>query len=218
MIHEGIETLTQFPSNESYSNFLQFMTNDDNILVVDTSKVMCKKIIVRKRIETLSLLSYKDDETLNTKTLNNMLEIHIKTLFNFCKLRALDSDNLEFHDTTVWLVSEDPNNTYEDFKMKYKHLKNTNKDYMSLLPLKVMVKMKNLTEHSKQWYLNSPFTKGSPNDLMASNKYLKVISHLHLIGTTCEPSSETFFHKRNMHAVHSQHPFQSIDEFFDYLF
>ena len=76
--------------------------------------------------------------------------------------------------------------------MKYKHLKNTNKDYMSLLPLKVMVKMKNLTERSKQWYLSSPITKGSPNDLTAWNKYLKVISHLHLIGATCEPSSEMF--------------------------
>ena len=86
MIHEGIETLTQFPSNESYSNFLQFVTNDDNILIVDTSEVMCKKIIVHKRIKSLSLLSYKDDETLNTKTLNNMLEIHIKTFLNFCKL------------------------------------------------------------------------------------------------------------------------------------
>ena len=56
--------------------------------------------------------------------------------------------------------------------MKYKHLKNTTKDYISLLPLKAVVKMNNLTEHSKQWYLNSPFTKGSPNDLTAWNKYL----------------------------------------------
>ena len=134
------------------------MTNDNNILVVDTSELICKKIIVHKRIKTLSLLFYKDDETLNMKTLNKRLEIHIKTFLNFCKLRGSDSDNLEFHDTTVWLVSEDPNNTYEDFKMKYKHLKTTNKDYMSLLPLKAMVKMKNLTECSKQWYLNSPFT------------------------------------------------------------
>ena len=129
-----------------------------------------------KRIKTLPLLSYKDDEALNTKTLNKMLEIHIKTVLNFCKLRGLDSDNLEFQDTTVWLVSEDPNNTYQDFKMKYKHLKNTSKDYISLLPLKVVIKMKNLTECSKQWYLNSPFSKGSPNDLTAWNKYLKDIS------------------------------------------
>ena len=147
-----------------------------------------------------------------------MLEIHIKTFRNFCKLRGLDSDNLEFQDTTVWLVSEDPNNTYQDFKMKYKHLKNTSKDYISLLPLKAAIKMKNLTECSKQWYLNPPFFKRSPNNLMAWNKYLKAISHLHLIGATCEPSSKTFFHNRNMHAVHSQHHFQSIDEFFDYLF
>ena len=89
MIHEGIETLTQFPSNESYSNFLQFVTNDDNTLVVDTSEVVCKKIIVHKRIKTLSLLSYKDDEMINTKTLNKMLEIYIKTFprFRFRQLR-----------------------------------------------------------------------------------------------------------------------------------
>ena len=73
--------------------------------------------------------------------------------------------------------------------MKYKHLKNTNKDYISLLPLKVAIKIKNLTECSKKWYLNSPFVKRSPNDLTAWNKYLKIISHLHLIGATCEPSS-----------------------------
>ena len=109
-MHEGIETLAQFRSNESYSNFLQFVTNDHNILVVDTSHVMCKKITVQKRIKTLLLLSYRNDEMHSMKTLNKMLQIQIKTFFNFCKLRGFDSDNLECQDTTVWLVSEDPNN------------------------------------------------------------------------------------------------------------
>ena len=42
-IHEGIETLAQFSSNESYSAFLALVTNDDNIIIVDTQDAMCKK-------------------------------------------------------------------------------------------------------------------------------------------------------------------------------
>ena len=142
-------------------------------------------IIINKRIKILPLLSYKDDEMFNSKTLNKMLEIHIKTFLNFSRLRGLDSDNLEFHNTTIWFISEEPKNMYPEFKAKFKHLKNTTKDYRALLPLKAAVKMKKLTDRSKQWYLNSSFAQGSPNDLTAWNKYLKVISHLHLIGTTC---------------------------------
>ena len=78
--------------------------------------------------------------------------------------------------------------------------------------------MKNLTERSKQWYLNFPFVQGSLKDLTAWNKYLKVISHLHLIGATFSLQSETFFHNRTICAVHYPLPFQSTDECFNYLF
>ena len=111
-IHEGIDTLAQFSSNESYSAFLALVTNDDNIIIVDTQDAMCKKIIIRKRIKTLPLLSYKNDEMLNMKTLNKMLEIHIESFVNFFRLQGLDSEDLENHNTTIWIVSDDPQINY----------------------------------------------------------------------------------------------------------
>ena len=85
--------------------------------------------------------------------------------------------------------------------------------------IKATVKMKNLTERAKQWYLRSPFAAiPRSSDLMVWNTYLNTISYIHLINATCNPKSETFFQNRTMSIVNSPLPFDTNDEFFDYFF
>ena len=105
-VHEGIEILAHF-SPSQHSTFLRFADKGDDI-VVNRLNDIDTKIIIHKRLKTLPLLSYKDDDNLKTMKLNKKLKLHIDRFLNFFRIRGLDSEDLEIHDTTIWFVSDDP--------------------------------------------------------------------------------------------------------------
>ena len=173
---------------------------------------------MHRRMQQFPLLLWKQS-TDHDPHFNKLLKFHIDSFLNFITLRALDSEGLKLHNTSTWFVSEKPSFTYEMFKEKYRKLQDTTQDYMTLLPLKVVIRMQDLTGRAKQWYLTSPFTRpGTHPDLTVWHKNLKVTSYLHLLGTACKSNSETYFHSRSLVTTKNIHKFNDIDEFFNYLF
>ena len=224
----------KFLSIEKYETFSRFIANDKYITMSnhpvktdedtnsnsdnDEDKYIEKKVIMHRRIQQFPLL-LRNQSTDHDPHFNKLFKFHIDSFVNFITLRASDSDGLKLRNTSTWFVSEKPSFTCETFKEKYRKLQDTTQDYMTLLPLKVVIRMQDLTDRAKQWYLTFPFTRpGTHPDLTAWHKYLKGTSYLHLLDITCKSNSETYFHSRSLVATKNIRKFNDIDEFFNYLF
>ena len=104
---------------------------------------------------------------------------------NFINFRAFDFDELQDHNTTTWLSYKEFQKIkpFEEFKDDFhKECKESQPNFTKLLPVKIIVRMRDLMYRCYDWLSNGAHKKLEENKVneLCLHKYMKLMTWLTL--------------------------------------
>ena len=141
IVHKDITTKDDSESDGS---------SDEN----PTDNLLERKVVIQHHVKHIPLFICKNAQS---HECNLLLKHHIQNLINFVNVRAIDHDELMDHNTTTWFSHRESYTvkSYQVLKELFQmELKESHPNLMHLLPIKVIVRISNLTYRCYDWLLN----------------------------------------------------------------
>ena len=176
--------LAEFDNEEALSEFSELCSKEDNVLIIhssddvviinnsdesdddddqDNCSYIRRKIILHYELKHIPIFSSRD---INSKSRNELLQHHLQAIINFINFRAFDFDELSDHNTTTWFSYKEFQKikTFEEFRDAFhKECKESQPNFTKLLPVKIIVRMHDLTYRCYDWLLNGAHKKLEKN-------------------------------------------------------
>ena len=149
---EGLIFLVEFENEESFQSFFEMYGGQEDIHIADLEdETIKKKITIYKRVKDVPIFSSRN---LKSKKGNCLSKHQLQSVLNFINFRPHDHDELLEHNTTTWF-SYKRDWKIETFKLEFnKELEESQPNFTKLLPIKVIMRMSNLTYRCYDWLLN----------------------------------------------------------------
>ena len=178
-VKEGLTFLAEFDNEEALSEFSELCSKEDNVLIIhrsddviiindsdesdtddnDQDTQIQRKIILHYELKHIPIFSSRE---INSKSGNELLKHHLQAIMNFINFRAFDFDELQDHNTTTWFSYKEFQKikTFEEFKDAFhKECKESQPNFTKLLPVKIIVRMRELMYRCYDWLLNGAHKK-----------------------------------------------------------
>ena len=232
-IVEGLTFLIRFDNNEDLDNFKTVCAKEENTRVLETDiintddsddeddhrlhHIIEKKVAIKRHVKHIPLFIYNNA---NEKHCNALLTQHLRNILNFVSMRAIDHDELMDHDTTTWFTCRDSYKvrSYEELKHRFfENTKESQPNFVELLPINVVVNIKGLTYRCYDWLLNGAHEKlgESKHHTQLLEEYIRSLRWCN--GEQIE-STYTHFHSRKISVITCEGYYPSVNQVFDRLF
>ena len=154
--------------------------NDDSSDENPTNNLLERKVVIQHHVKHIPLFICKN---MPSHKCNLLLKHHIQNLINFVNVRTIDHDELMDHDTTTWFSQRESYTvkSYQVLKELFqKELKESHPNFMHLLPIKVIVRISNLTYRCYDRLLNGAHRHLNKNEYIAKslNRYVRLLRAL----------------------------------------